>query len=163
MADAMQVIPSIVGTVLFPLLIRTNAEDRWHQTIKTAVGLTGLMFFGCVCLAVIANPLITGVFGAKYEQATPILLALLPGVIFLSAMTSASQLLSASGVPLGQMIAWITMISIQSAAAFVVYPRWGAQGLAILQSMTFGVVCIWLWLLVMREHRQNVTSPFSLS
>ncbi len=116
-----------------------------------------------MCLAVIANPLITGVFGAKYEQATPILLALLPGVIFLSAMTSASQLLSASGVPLGQMIAWITMISIQSAAAFAVYPRWGAQGLAILQSMTFGVVCIWLWLLVMREHRQNVTSPFSLS
>jgi O-antigen/teichoic acid export membrane protein len=158
MADAMQVVPSIVGTVLFPHLIRTSADDRWRQTIKTAIGLTGLMLFGCICLALIAHPLITTVFGAKYEHSTPILLALLPGIVFLSAMTSASQLLSASGVPLGQMLAWIIMISIQSATAFVVYPRWGVEGLAILQSMTFGVICIWLWLLAMREHRQSAVS-----
>ncbi|MEH2511219.1 O-antigen/teichoic acid export membrane protein [Nitrobacteraceae bacterium AZCC 1564] len=163
MADAMQVIPSIVGTVLFPFLIRTSAEHRWHQTIKTAVGLTSLMLFGCICLAIVANPLITTVFGAKYEQSTPILLALLPGVIFLAAMTSASQLLSASGVPLGQMIAWVTMISAQSAAAFVVYPRWGTEGLAILQSVTFGVICIWLWVLAIKGHRRNAVSSFSSS
>src|ERR1700754_1318063 len=68
MADAMQVIPSIVGTVLFPVLIRTSAEDRWHQTIRTAAGLTALMLFGCICLAVIASPLIKTVCGAKYEH-----------------------------------------------------------------------------------------------
>lgn len=163
MADAMQVIPSIVGTVLFPFLIRTSAEDRWRQTIRTAVGLTGLMLFGSLCLAVVANLLITSVFGAKYEQSTPILLALLPGVIFLSAMTSASQLLSASGVPLGQMLAWVTMISLQSAAAFTVYPRWGVEGLAILQSTALGVICIWLWVLVIRGHRQSAVSALPSS
>jgi O-antigen/teichoic acid export membrane protein len=160
MADAMQVIPSIVGTVLFPFLIRTSAEDRWRQTIKTALGLTGLVLFGSLCLAVVANPLITAVFGAKYEHSTPILLALLPGVVFLAAMTSASQLLSASGVPLGQMLAWITMIGAQSIAAFVVYPHWGTEGLAILQSLTFGVICTWLWLLATRDHRQNAIGSF---
>jgi hypothetical protein len=61
------------------------------------------------------------------------------------------------------MIAWITMISAQSAAAFVVYPRWGTEGLAILQSVTFGVIGIWLWPIAMKGYRRNATSPLPSS
>ncbi len=70
-SDAMQVVPSVVATVLFPRLIRANKDDRWSQTVKAAAGLAALMLVGCTCFAIVSYPLIVLLFGAQISAVNP--------------------------------------------------------------------------------------------
>lgn len=145
--DGLQVVPGVVATVLFPALIRAPDNRKWAETVRVAAGLAGFTLLLCAGLALWAEPVITALFGQNYASASPLLVALLPGALFLAAATSASQLLSALGIPVMQVAIWLFALVAQTALAIVVYPRWGAVGLAWVQSTVFGAVCVSLWLL----------------
>jgi O-antigen/teichoic acid export membrane protein len=92
----------------------------------------------------VARPAITLIFGAAYEPAVDITLALLPGVFFLSVTTVISQFLSACGIPRMQVAAWIVGWIVQIVLSLVLLRFYGVLGLAWAQSACAGLVCVLL-------------------
>jgi O-antigen/teichoic acid export membrane protein len=146
-ADALLLLPATVGLLLFPALVGAEEGDRWSEFTSMLVRVGAIMAAICLVVAAIAGPAIKIVFGADYQPAADIMLALLPGIFFLSITTVASQFLSAFGIPLLQLAAWLVSWIMQVALSLAVLRPYGALGLAWVQSGCAGLVCVWLLVL----------------
>lgn len=142
--DAMLILPSTVGLLLFPSLVRADRLDRDREFKTTLVQLGALMALFCLVAAVLIRPVLLLVFGAAYEPAVAIVYALLPGVFCLAVTSVASQFLSAEGYPLSQVLAWIFGAGLQAILSIVLFEKIGVVGLAWVQSGSAAAVCVWL-------------------
>jgi len=143
--DALLILPSTVGLLLFPALVRAGHADRWTEFTAVAWRMGAAMAVICVGAALLAHPVITIVFGLNYASASDITVALLPGVFFLSIASVASQFLSAFGIPWTQLAAWVVGWVIQVGLSLFLVRDYGVLGLAWAQSLCSGVVCAWLF------------------
>ena len=144
--DALLVLPSTVGLLLFPALVRADHADRWIEFTAIAWRMGAVMVIVCVGMAVLAHPFITVVFGLNYASAADITIALLPGVFFLSVTSMASQFLSAFGIPWTQLVAWVAGWVVQVGLSLLLVKDYGVLGLAWTQSACLGAVCAWLFI-----------------
>ena len=145
-ADTLLILPSTVGLLLFPALVRASHAERWIEFTAMAWRMGVVMMLVCVAAAVLAHPFITVVFGFNYASAADISIALLPSVFFLSATSIASQFLSAFGIPWTQLAAWIVGWAAQVGLSLFLVGDYGVLGLAWAQSVCSGVVCAWLFI-----------------
>jgi O-antigen/teichoic acid export membrane protein len=145
-ADTLLILPSTVGMLLFPALVRAGHVDRWIEFTTIAWRMGVVMAVICVGAAPAAHFVITLVFGLDYALAADITIALLPSVLFLSMASIASQFLSAFGIPWTQLAAWIVGWIVQVAISLLLVRVYGVLGLAWTQSFCSGVVCAWLFI-----------------
>lgn len=145
-SDAFLLLPGTVALLLFPTLVRAEDSDRWRQLKSVTLRVGAVMALVCLVAALVARPVITFVFGAIYEPAVGLTLALLPGVFFLSICSMVSQFLAAFGIPWTQIAAWTVGWSLQIALSVVLVQKFGALGLAWVQSLCAALVCVWLLL-----------------
>jgi O-antigen/teichoic acid export membrane protein len=143
-SDAFLLLPGTVALLFFPTLVKAGHSDRWSQFKSMALRIGAVMALLCIGAAAVARPLVILVFGAIYEPAVAITLALLPGVFFLSVATIVSQFLASHGIPWTQIAAWIFGWSLQIALSVFMVQKVGALGLAWIQSLCVALVCIWL-------------------
>ncbi len=163
-SDAATIIPQIVALLLFPSLVRTPEQDRWGALWKAVWKLALFMAVVCVGLALILPWAIQFVFGDVYEPATPMALALLPGVFLISVVSMLSQYLAAQGFPVWQVIAWIAGFAVQAVLSFTLAQPYGAMGVAIAQGISSATVLAILLVTVFGEYRKsNSRSSLSLS
>jgi O-antigen/teichoic acid export membrane protein len=145
-AEALALIPSTVGLLLFPSLMRTKDADQWRSMIHTMAWIAGLMFFLLVVVYALSEAVIIHVFGHDYRDSIVMTNILLVMVWFLSLLTVVSQYLSARGFPWGQVVAWGVGLSTQTALSFVLVPRLGGTGVAIALSastmLVFAIICL---------------------
>jgi O-antigen/teichoic acid export membrane protein len=142
--DALLLLPATVGMLLFPTLARANERDRWSAFMAMLPRIAAVMGIVCLLAGMLADLLIKLVFGVSYAPAAEIVLALLPGVFFLSITSVVSQFLTASGIPWTQVLGWIVGWAVQTALSLVLVKSYGALGLAWAQSASAGLVCCWL-------------------
>ncbi|MDE2376697.1 oligosaccharide flippase family protein [Bradyrhizobium sp.] len=143
-ADALLILPATIGLLLFPALVRAEKAARVRQYRAALLQLGLLMTVVCAAAAALAGPAIAIIFGAAYEPAVAIFLALLPGVFFIGVGSAASQFLSASGFPWSQVMAWLCGAALQALLSVALFDRLGTVGLAWIQSGCAGLVCVWL-------------------
>jgi O-antigen/teichoic acid export membrane protein len=148
-SDALLLLPATTALLLFPALVRASDADRWQQFTSMLRRVGGGMAVVCIIAAVAARPAISVLFGERYDPAVDILVALLPGVFFLSATTMASQFLAAVGMPWMQVAAWATALAIQIGLSLLALKH-GAVALAWVQSACAGIVCFWLLAMALR-------------
>jgi O-antigen/teichoic acid export membrane protein len=132
--DAMLILPSTISLVLFPALVRIDDERRWPVLNSTLRSVALTMAVLCIAAAALAHLLIPLLFGADYFSASTILMALLPGVYFLSLTSIVSQLLSSLGIPWTQPATWVAGWGLQVALSLLVFDTYGVLGLAWVQS-----------------------------
>lgn len=154
-ADALLILPATICLLLFPALVRVEGKARKDHYYAALLQITLLMVAVCVASALVAKPAITIVFGAAYEPAVAIILALLPGVFFIGVGSAASQFLSANGFPWSQVVAWLVGACLQGLLSVVLFRSAGVVGLAWIQSACAGFVCIWLLLISLRSARAD--------
>jgi O-antigen/teichoic acid export membrane protein len=145
-ADGLLILPSTVGLLLFPALVRAGDAERWVEFTAMAWRMGVVMLVVCVAAAVLVHPFITAVFGINYASAADIAIALLPSVFFLSATSMASQFLSAFGIPWTQLAAWVVGWVVQVGLSLFLVGDYGVLGLAWAQSVCSGAVCAWLFI-----------------
>ena len=86
------------------------------------------------------------IFGAAYEHAAWLTVAMLPSVLLLALVTIISQYLAAEGYPLVQVGAWVAAFVLQGALSFWLVDDYGGYGLAIaLTASSLLVLVILLW------------------
>lgn len=148
--DALLILPGTVSLVLFPVMVRADAPNRWRELRTKTLQIGVVMAIVCLLAAALARPMVDFLFGAEYGPAATILIALLPSVFFLSLTSVTSQFLSAFGIPRTQLAAWLSGLTLQVGASMLLFERFGAIGLALVQSAAAAFVCCWLLLSALR-------------
>jgi O-antigen/teichoic acid export membrane protein len=143
-SDALLLLPATICLLLFPSFVRADAARRWNDLKSITLQLGAVMAIFCLAVG-LAFPLIEVVFGPAYASTGGIMLALLPGVFFLSITSTISQFLSAFGVPLSQLVAWIVGWALQVGLSMLLFEKYGVLGLAWVQSGCAAFVCLWLF------------------
>jgi O-antigen/teichoic acid export membrane protein len=101
MADWIYMLPSVVGTILFPKLasLSTN-HQKWLYTRKTAYSIALAMGVIIVVATALADHAIGWLFGEEFLPAVVPFIYLMPGVFFLSVASVFSACVGALGQPL---------------------------------------------------------------
>jgi O-antigen/teichoic acid export membrane protein len=137
MADLLYMIPSTVGTLLFPRLsAMTTREEKWRATNRTTL----LMAAALAPLALVASllaPWITRLlFGARFLPAVPAFVWLMPGIVAYGS-TFASLFLLSVGLPAMVLVMWAGFVILNVALNLVLIPRYGFVGASISSSITY--------------------------
>jgi O-antigen/teichoic acid export membrane protein len=140
-AEALGIFPASVALVLFPQLVR-DSHGRWESAVKTML-VTGIaMAVACAIIGLLAEPLITFVFGTAFRDAAPILLAMLPAAFFLGMISILAQYLAALGIPKELLGIWAVGLAIVISIGIVLIPRYDGIGAAAALSSTYGLVFV---------------------
>jgi len=147
--DALLLLPASVSLLLFPSFVRADVTGRWSELKSATIRVGTVMAMLCILIGVVSGPLIELIFGAPYASSQKIVITLLPGVFFLSLSATISQFLSAFGIPLLQIAAWVIGFCVQVGLSLQAFSSYGVVGLAGVQSGCAAFVCAWLLLLTL--------------
>jgi len=137
--DVLLILPTSVGMVIFPRLVKTRA-GAWPETRAALVGTLVLIAASCA-LAVGLGPLVLpAVFGRAFADAYEPMLGLLPAVVCISAVSILSQFVVARGFPILLVLTWLAGLGVTVLTAFKLYNAHGITGLAWSQSIGAAVV-----------------------
>lgn len=139
--DVLLILPSSVGLVLFPTLIKHSA-NAWSATREALLVTMGAMALASVGAIAFGHALLPLVFGSPFEGSYAPLVALLPGVLCISAVSVLSQFLVSQAFPLSLVMIWIAGFAITACAAALLYAMYGTVGVAAAQSIGSASVLI---------------------
>lgn len=137
MAESLLLISTVVGLVLLPDSASGRVDHRRAVTIaQLATAASGL---AAVVLAVAAPAIVVILFGDAYAESVPILWALLPGLVLLTAGRTLQVHLMAnrafSAPTAGAAAALVVCLLLE----LILIPRLGAMGAAIASSVSYAV------------------------
>lgn len=146
--DVLSILPISVATVLLPSLIgRSNA---WPTAARTAAWTAALMIPACVITAIVAEPLITRVFGVRFEPAALVTALIIPAAFFIGIVSVLSQYLAAGGFPREMIAIWAVALVVVVTGSSLLVPRLGANGAAVSLSGTYLLVLVMMMLAARR-------------
>jgi O-antigen/teichoic acid export membrane protein len=146
-ADFLLLLPAAVSTVLFPKLSSMSHDTEKRALALKAVGGTGLGLLPLLLvIGMSANFVIVRLFGKAFAPATPALLLLLPGILFLSLETVLVQYLNSCGFPRSVVAIWILSAAFNILANLWAIPAYGINGASVVSSVSyFGVLLGVTW------------------
>ena len=138
MADLLIAVPTAISTILFPKLSSmTNGAEKWRQTKKVLLVLSGVMG-GMAALAALAAPLfIPMLFGARFTSAVPAFRLLTPGVVFISLTSVLSAYVASKNIPWSVVAIYVVMSSINVGLNLLWLRRLGISGASIASSVCY--------------------------
>jgi O-antigen/teichoic acid export membrane protein len=161
LADVLGILPTSVALVLFPNLVQSEAHRRWATTLRSTAIVGGFMTVACLIAVVLVEPFVKIAFGSKFLAAVPILLWMLPGVLFLSMSTVISQYLAAIGFPRLLLGIWLIAFVVVVSSSEVLIPLYSGTGAAMALSVTYSLVFLMvLWLAWITEQRLISSNKF---
>ena len=146
--DVLSILPISLATVLLPSLI--GRSDAWPTAARAAAWTAALMIPACVVTAIVAEPLITRVFGLRFEPASLVTALIMPAAFFIGIVSVLSQYLAAGGFPREMIAIWSAALVVVVAGSSLLVPRLGANGAAVSLSGTYFLVLV-LMLLAARR------------
>lgn len=138
MADMVLMLPTVVGTILFPRLSSiTNEVEKWKLAQRFALGLLAVMFFVVTVAALLAYPVVQILFGKQFIPSVPAFIWLMPGALFLSAGMIFQNYIGSTGnaraMIYGPLMASLTNI----AANMFLIKRYGILGASYSSSLAY--------------------------
>lgn len=142
LAELLLVIPSAVGTALFPHLTSQKNENRLETACLVARLNVGLALVFSMGMLLFGYPIILLLFGAKFLSAYIPMLCLFPGLIAMTASYSYCNYFSSCGQP--AKTAWISGVGviINIVLNLILIPLYGIIGAAIVSSISYIMVVI---------------------
>jgi O-antigen/teichoic acid export membrane protein len=148
-SDALVLVPSTVGLLLFPNLIRADPNDRWRATVTTLRGVSLFMIALSLLISAILPYVMPLIFGRAYDAAIWLTIALLPSVLLVSLQSVLSQFVAAEGFPWGQVRAWLIGFLTATFLSFALSGPYTSYGVVVALTVSNLVV----FLLLLREAR----------
>lgn len=159
MADFILILPTILGTLLFPKLTAMQDPKARQEIVRRvctqlSVAL-GLMLAG---LGLLAEPLITFLYGHDYTPAAQALLLQLPGIWCIGMQVILARYLAAVGLPISIVAVWLLALLFNLALNWVMVTNWGFLGAAVTYSVSQLLVLISVTVLFLR-HVRSTANP----
>ena len=154
LANLIFMLPSVIGTILFPRLSATeDAEAKWRATRQALFGTVAIVAVSSAVSLLLAHPFIALMFGAKFEAAVPAFLCLLPGMLFWSASSVLSAYIGSEQLPLRFVLVFFAAFALNLALNFAFLSRYGIVAASINSSVCYGLAFTASWLFVARPMR----------
>ena len=135
--DALILLPSTVGLLLKPALLRmSNSADRVSTMWRTACILSAIMFVMLAIIGILTPTIVPLVFGIEYQAAVPLVLTFLPSALLMSFIIVVSQFLSAEGFPIAQTVTWFVATAFHIVLSMLLLPEYGALAISISYGIT---------------------------
>jgi len=142
LAEILWMVPTSLGTVLFPSVARASGAGGDFLTLAVCRSSLWLMVVLCGALALGRNVALNFIFGARFVEAGPALLALLPGILAMSVQFILGTALSGRGRPLpvtlGAALGFVANVLLNLAWI----PRYGILGASLASSVSYSLVTI---------------------
>ena len=134
----LMLLPGVIATLLFPRV--TQEQDARGETTCRVVRYTTFIMFLC-CIAVVPlSLLIPVVYGMAFNEATGLLLILLPGVYLMGLESVLVQHFNAIGLPRAIPLYWVATLVLNLILVFALVPRFGAVGGAIASTVSYAAI-----------------------
>jgi len=160
MAEFLLHIPYAVGTVLFPKVSNSTAEEANRYTPIVYRHVFFLIIVSSVIFSLLAKTLFPFLFSEKFNVALTPFFLLLPGVVTLGMSRVIANDLAGRGKPIyNAYIAGITLV-LNTALNIFLIPRWGIQGAAIASSITYSLSSIVLTVIFVNITRTSLKDLF---
>lgn len=153
--DLINVLQTVISTVLFPVVTSLEPSKR-RRMIRRTAGLSAAAIVPvCIATAVLAQPLVTLLFGTGFLPAVEPLLYSLPGVLALAMTSIIGQYVAAEGLPLSFVGVWLGIALLNIACTYAGALLYGLDGVAIAYSLSMSVgFLLFLWYAVrMKQHQ----------
>jgi len=163
MADLLISVPMTISTILFPKLsAMTDGAEKWRQTKKVLLALSGVMV-GLAALAALAAPLfIPLLFGTQFSAAVPAFRLLTPGIVFISLTGVLSAYVASKDIPWSVVVIYMVMSSLNVGLNLLWLPRLGISGASIASSVCY-LGCFLGLLLISRGSECEENRPILLA
>jgi O-antigen/teichoic acid export membrane protein len=142
LAEVMWVIPNSLGTLLFPSIASTSGRSRDLLTLAVCRRSLYLMLILCGILAISRNLVIRILFGSAFLAAAPALLALLPGILSMSAQNVVGSDLMGRGRPLPVTLGAGLGLVANLVLNILWIPRYGIVGASLASSVSYTLVTV---------------------
>jgi O-antigen/teichoic acid export membrane protein len=129
-------VPGAVSNALYPRTssTRSDSAELTARACRVSLLVVGAL---CVVAAVVGPPLIPLVFGAEFASAGPVLWALLPGVLALTAGKVLAPYLVGHNRPIVATLGSVASLVATVVLDLLLIPRWGILGAGIASSLAY--------------------------
>jgi O-antigen/teichoic acid export membrane protein len=143
LADKLQVLPVVIGTLLFPRLsAMTAAEEQWFAARRVARATFVVMVVLAGTVAALAHPLVEMLYGPRFLPALPSFYILLPGVVLLSTNMVFMNYFASRGMPPVTVIATAGAAALNVGLNLALVPSMGIAGAAVSSTVAYGVMVL---------------------
>jgi O-antigen/teichoic acid export membrane protein len=158
MSTLLLLLPAIIATLLFPR-VAADQEATGSFTMRVTRHTVFIMFFVCA-LAVPLAFLLPVIYGAAFRDSTLQLLILIPGVYLIGIESVLVQHFSGRGLPIAIPIFWVITVILNIGFNFLIVPRWGATGAAIVATSTYALLFALVAIYFRMQTGNNLSTTF---
>lgn len=146
LAEGLTMLPSTVGILLFPMLMRAEKHQRRPIMWRAMWGLGAMMLAILGIVGILVPWLIPLLFGQAFTRAVVLTQCMLPPILIISLISVLSQYLAAEGFPRIQVLAWLLGLIAQTALSYWLAEKWGGVGVSVATSASSSLVfCLLLF------------------
>jgi O-antigen/teichoic acid export membrane protein len=143
MSDLLYILPTVVGAVLFPYLVRQHDIRRqWRIALAAAAGVTGMLGLAALLSVWLARPAVSLLFGTSFVPAVPAFTVLAGAIIFYGANNILSIAAASFGYPWFAAFVWIPAAALNFALNAILIPRHGIVGSAVASLVCYAAVLV---------------------
>lgn len=140
MGGLMLLLPAVIATLLFPR-VASESDAGGELTMRATRHTAFVMMIGCIAAVPLsfALPLI---YGSSFQEATMLLLILLPGIYLFGIESVMVQHFSGTGLPVAIPLFWIVTLAVNLGLNFVVIPIYGAPAAAVTSTLSYALMFV---------------------
>jgi O-antigen/teichoic acid export membrane protein len=143
LADILMMLPTVVGTVLFPRLAAApDVASRWALARRVLAWMVPVTPVVLVATLFLARPLILLAYGPAFAPSFPAVAWLLPGIGCLAVNTVLMNLFASCGMPLVVTLSPLAALVVNVAVNLVLVPRVGFVGAAMSSTVAYALMLV---------------------
>jgi O-antigen/teichoic acid export membrane protein len=153
-------LPGVIASLLFPR-VASSRDETGELTVEAARHTTLIMLLTCLAAAALSFvlPLI---YGARFADATVLLLLLLPGVFFMGLESVLVQHFTGTGLPVTIPVFWLITLAVNVGLNLLVIPAFGARGAAITSTLSYALIFLLVTIFFCRQTGRRPLEMFLL-
>ncbi len=140
-SELLIIIPSVVGAILFPRVASGNSKDLTPKVLRTMNAVFLPLF---LLLALLAEPIITLLFGTEFLPSAVALRIILPGAFLLGLEVIIAGDIAGRGYPWSVALIWIPVFIFNSIGYVLLVPAYGINGAALATTISYSFVFVYM-------------------
>ena len=143
LADILMMLPSVVGTVLFPRLAAApDVATKWALARRVLAWMAPAVPLALGATLLVARPLIRFAYGSAFAPSYVAVAWLLPGIGCLAINTVFMNLFASCGMPLVVTLSPLAALVVNVALNLVLVPRVGFVGAAVSSTVAYALMLV---------------------
>lgn len=143
MADLIYLLPTAVGSILFPKLSALrDVQTKWRLARKAALGVGIAVCTLVALLMLLAEPLVRILYGPAFLPSVGPFMILSVAMIFYAVNNMFAYYLASIGSPWFSVYIWIIGAAVNVVLNALIIPRLGMRGAAVSSLISYGLVLI---------------------